>query len=39
MVNSGGVSYNYDSVGLFVFDFEDEEKMMEQLLEDDVDLK
>lgn len=39
MVNSGGVSYNYDSVGLFVFDFEDEEKMMEQLLEDDVDLQ
>lgn len=38
MVNAGGVSYNYESVGLFVFDYEDEEKMLETLLEDDVDV-
>lgn len=38
MVNSGGVSYNYESVGLFVLNYEDEEKMLETLLEEDVDV-
>lgn len=38
MVNSGGVSYNYESVGLFVFDYDNEDKMLEVLLEDGVDV-
>lgn len=39
MVNPGGVSYNYDSVGLFVFKYDDEDKMLEKLLESDVDVQ
>lgn len=38
MVNAGGVSYNYESVGLFVFPFEDEEAMLEVLMEGEVDV-
>lgn len=38
MVNTGGVSYNYESVGLFVLKYEDEEKMLDHLLENDVDV-
>lgn len=38
MVNTGGVSYNYESVGLFILDYADEEKMLEHLLENDVDV-
>lgn len=38
MANTGSVSYNYDSVGLFVFEYQDEEKMLETLLEADVEV-
>lgn len=38
MVNTGGVSYNYESVGLFIFEYKDEEAMLEALLEADVDV-
>lgn len=38
LANSGSVSYNYESVSLFVFDYDDEEKMLEALLEADVDV-
>lgn len=38
MVNAGGVSYNYESVGLFVFNYADEDAMLEALLEAAVDV-
>ena len=38
MVNAGGVSYNYESVGLFVFNYADEDAMLDALLEDEVDV-
>lgn len=38
MVNAGGVSYNYESVGLFVFEYADEDAMLEALLEAEVDV-
>lgn len=38
LVNAGSVSYNYESVGLFVFPFEDEEKMLDTMLEAEVDV-
>ena len=38
MVNAGGVSYNYESVGLFVFNYTDEDAMLEALLEAEVDV-
>ena len=38
MVNAGGVSYNYESVGLFVFNYADEDAMLEALLEAEVDV-
>ena len=39
MVNPGSVSYNYDSVGLFVFNYDDEDQMLEALLEAEVDVQ
>lgn len=39
MVNPGSVSYNYDSVGLFVFNYDDEDQMLETLLEAEVDVQ
>ncbi|MFM1538223.1 YebC/PmpR family DNA-binding transcriptional regulator [Helcococcus bovis] len=38
MVNTGGVSYNYESVGLFELKYDDEDAMLEALLEADVDV-
>lgn len=38
LVNSGGVSYNYEAAGIFEFKYEDEDKMLETLLEADVDV-
>ena len=38
MVNAGGVSYNYESVGLFVFNYAYEDAMLEALLEAEVDV-
>lgn len=38
MVNAGGVSYNYESVGLFELPYEDEDTMLMTLLEADVDV-
>lgn len=38
MVNAGGVSYNYEAVGLFVFEYADEDAMLEALLEAEVDV-
>ncbi|MFM1525524.1 MULTISPECIES: YebC/PmpR family DNA-binding transcriptional regulator [Helcococcus] len=38
MVNTGGVSYNYESVGLFEFKYDNEDAMLEALLEADVDV-
>ena len=38
MVNAGSASYTYESVGLFVFPFEDEEAMLDAMMEGDVDV-
>lgn len=38
MVNTGGVSYNYKSVGLFELKYDNEDAMLEALLEADVDV-
>lgn len=38
MVNAGGVSYNYESVGLFELEYEDEDTMLMTLLEADIDV-
>ncbi|MFM1576278.1 YebC/PmpR family DNA-binding transcriptional regulator [Helcococcus ovis] len=38
MVNTGGVSYNYESVGLFELKYDNEDAMLEALLEADVDV-
>lgn len=37
--NSGSVSFNYNKIGLLVFDYDDEDKMLECLLENDVDVQ
>lgn len=39
LANSGAVSFNYEQVGLFVFPFEDEEKMLDTMMEADVDVQ
>lgn len=39
MVNAGGVSYNYEHVGLFIFPFEDEDAMLEAMMEGEVDVQ
>ena len=39
LANSGAVSYNYESVGLFVFAYEDEDAMLEALMEAEVDVQ
>lgn len=39
LVNAGGVSYNYENVGLFEFKFEDEEAMLDAMMEADVDVQ
>ncbi len=39
MVNAGGVSYNYENVGIFEFAYEDEEGMLDALMEADVDVQ
>ncbi len=39
MVNAGGVSYNYENVGLFEFKFDDEEAMLDAMMEADVDVQ
>ena len=39
LANSGAVSYNYESVGLFEFPYEDEEGMLDALMEADVDVQ
>lgn len=38
MVNAGGASYNYESVGLFELPYDDEDTMLMTLLEADVDV-
>ena len=38
LANSGAVSYNYESVGLFVFAYEDEDAMLEAMMEGDCDI-
>lgn len=38
LANSGAVSYNYEQVGIFQFPYQDEEKMLEALLEAEVDV-
>ncbi len=38
MVNAGGVSYNYENVGIFDFKYEDEDGMLEALMEADVEV-
>ena len=38
LVGAGGVSYNYESVGLFEFEYEDEEAMLDAMMEADVDV-
>ena len=37
--NSGAVSFNYENVGLFIFPYEDEEKMLDVMMEADVDVQ
>ncbi len=37
--NSGAVSYNYESVGLFVFAYADEDAMLEAMMEAEVDVQ
>ena len=39
LVNAGGVSYNYENVGLFEFAYEDEESMLDAMMEADVDVQ
>ena len=39
LVNAGGVSYNYESVGLFEFKYDDEEGMLDAMMEADVDVQ
>jgi YebC/PmpR family DNA-binding regulatory protein len=39
MVNAGGVSYNYENVGLFEFKFDDEEAMLDAMMEADIDVQ
>ena len=39
LANSGAVSYNYESVGLFVFAYEDEDAMLETRMEAEVDVQ
>lgn len=39
LANSGAVSYNYESVGLFVFVYEDEDAMLEAMMEAEVDVQ
>ena len=39
MANNGAVSFNYDQVGLFVFNYEDEEAMLDAMMEEDIDVK
>ncbi len=39
LANSGAVSYNYESVGLFVFAYEDEDAMLETMMEAEVDVQ
>ena len=39
LVNAGGVSYNYENVGLFEFAYEDEETMLDAMMEADVDVQ
>lgn len=39
LVNAGGVSYNYENVGLFVFPYEDEDGMLDILMNADVDVQ
>ena len=38
LVNAGGVSYNYENVGIFVFPYEDEDAMLEAMMEGDCDI-
>ena len=39
LANSGAVNYNYESVGLFVFAYEDEDAMLEAMMEAEVDVQ
>ncbi len=39
LVNAGGVSYNYENDGVFEFPYTDEDKMLEALMEADVDVQ
>lgn len=39
IANAGSVSFGYESVGLFYFPYEDEEKMLDALMEADVDVQ
>ncbi len=39
LVNAGGVSYNYEEVGIFEFPYEDDEKMLDVLMEAEVDVQ
>lgn len=39
LVNAGGVSYNYEHVGIFEFPYEDDEKVLDTLMEADVDVQ
>ena len=39
LANSGAVSYNYESVGLFVFAYKDEDAMLEAMMEAEVDVQ
>ncbi len=38
LVNAGGVSYNYENVGLFLFTYDDEEAMLDAMMEAEVDV-
>ncbi len=39
LANSGAVSFNYEPSGLFVFPYDDEEKMLDALMEAEVDVQ
>ncbi len=39
IANTGSVSFNYESVGLFVFPYEDEEAMLDGLMEAEIDVQ
>lgn len=39
LANAGAVSFNYENVGLFVFDYEDEEAMLDAMMEGDIDVQ